>query len=402
MSRASSRGISTGLRIFLFIIKTLESYADPVMISESNKMSETVPRRRFVRYAAKGLSALALTLFLGRDNSVYGVNLQNDERSNQQFGKPVYTDFLDIISDERYNVCPIVEYESSYRPDKVNVLLRHDCDEDNGFGMTALDFYYNIRSTCYLRTSLESQNYYSIESVIDFYKLLEEEYGFEMGYHYEDVDYCGHPHDPNGNVVISDCVIGSFRKNLARLRKYLNIRTVTPHGGQWNYLLEQSPLGIRLFEECKVFSAYQIPSSRQVFHLGDTDNVAGFKEKGVRYFKEELEKHKPGDIVEILIHPHPRRWQYQTYRKPPDLIRREVPETNSFAPLYVSALLATVLALSKRKFGRPHHDTHTKSMPERLFNFRCSHRWNHTRKIKLLNRDGETGHPTQRTNPKAR
>ncbi len=262
--------------------------------------------------------------------------------------RPAYEDFLAILSDEKYSAYPVCEYASSYRPDKINILLRHDADFDSGIGMVLLDLDHSIRSTTYLRVYGDE---YKIEEVRDFYQKLER-LGFEVGLHQEDVDrifardgiqnvvsrirtdssipdkdkeilietvrgarydLTDEIRDELAKVLVTDDVIKLFKSDLELLHKYFDVRSVCEHGGTWNYLLERGPRWSVLSEESKVFSAYQIPFAKKMNfrYLSDVDS--GFSVRKLGYFKEELGKLNPGDITEILIHPYIYRWQYNTY-----------------------------------------------------------------------------------------
>lgn len=218
-----------------------------------------------------------------------------------------YEDFLTLLSNERYNVCPIVEYDSSYRPDKVNILLRHDMDYDNGYGMLELDYNHGFRSTSYLR--LHAEIYYVIQQVTKFYELLEK-HGFEVGYHYEVIEQT-----LKGSQIDWDAAERLFGEELGFLRQFFNVRSVCPHGGfanqpSRNYEFEQDDS--RLIE-FGVFSAYKIPFSREInFHYA-SDTSQDFASTGLDYFRKELGQAKVGDVVEVLVHPQPGRWNYRNY-----------------------------------------------------------------------------------------
>jgi hypothetical protein len=218
-----------------------------------------------------------------------------------------YGDFLAILTDERYNVSPIIEYDSSYRPDKVNVLLRHDMCYDNGYGMLELDYNHGFRSTSYLR--LHADIYYKIGEVTKFFQTLEK-YGFEVGYHYEVIDFT-----MKGSEVDFSAAEKLFADELSLLRQSFNIRSVTPHGGfsdapSENFEFEAD--GSRL-QKHDVFSAYNVPFSRPVNFYYLTDTSTEFVTTGLDYFKEGLAKAKAGEVVETLLHPLIGRWNYKYY-----------------------------------------------------------------------------------------
>lgn len=196
--------------------------------------------------------------------------------------RPSYREFLDYItSDRKYNVYPVCEYNSSYRQDKVNIILRHDLDFDNGCRMAELEVEYGIRSTYYLRLH---SNEYDIRDLIPFYQRLERE-GYEIGYRYEVVDLFLFSNETAGKV---------FEMELGYLRSYFNVRSVASHGGRYNYQF-RSWTNLDRYD---VISAYEIPLT---IHLADCSRQ--FAEKKLEYLVEELENLQPGDVAEVLIHP---------------------------------------------------------------------------------------------------
>ncbi len=219
-----------------------------------------------------------------------------------------YENFLRLLSDERYNVCPIIEYDSSYRPDKVSVLLRHDMDYDNGYGMLELDYNYGFRSTSYLR--LHAETYYIIEQVAKFYQLLEK-YGFEVGYHYEVIDQT-----MRRSVIDWNAAEKLFGEELSFLRQFFNVRSVCPHGGfanmpSRNFEFEEDKSRLAKFG---VFSARKIPFSREVNFNYLSDTHDDFASTGLEFFREGFGQARAGDVVEVLVHPQPGRWNYKGYR----------------------------------------------------------------------------------------
>ena len=197
---------------------------------------------------------------------------------------PEYEEFLKFISNDSFNVYPICEYQTSYRKDKINIVLRHDLDYDKGYEMAKLEQEYGIRSTYYLR--LHSDRY-AVSEVIPFYQELESK-GYEIGYHYEIVDLFPFDNDTAKKV---------FELELEYLRRYFNVRSAAPHGllfGGCSYQFEQWTD----LSDYNLISAYKIPMS---IYLSDWSQP--FWEKQIQYFIEELGKLKMGDTAEILIHP---------------------------------------------------------------------------------------------------
>lgn len=248
--------------------------------------------KTFIPYLLLGLiSSLSLTytIVLIQDQAAYS-KARSTFRSLGLIGEqenpslPEYKEFLKFISSDKFNVYPVCEYQTSYRKDKINIVLRHDVDYDKGYGMAELEQEYGIRSTYYLRLH---SNGYAIRDVIPFYQELEAK-GYEIGYHYEVVDLF-----PFNNETAKKV----FELELEYLRKYFNVRSAAPHGapfGGYNYQFEQWTD----LSDYNLISAYRIPMS---IYLSDWSQ--SFWEKKHQYFIEELEKLKTGDVVEILIHP---------------------------------------------------------------------------------------------------
>ena len=180
-------------------------------------------------------------------------------------------------------------------------------DYDNGYGMLELDYNHGIRSTSYLR--MHADPHYTIPQVTRFYQQLERS-KFEIGYHYEVVDFA-----LKGSVINWDAAEKLFGEELGFLRQYFDIRSVCPHGGfanlpSRNYEFEEDASRLGKFG---VFSARNIPFSRAVkFHyLSDTHS--DYASMGLGYFRAGLEKASAGDVVEVLVHPQPGRWNYKSY-----------------------------------------------------------------------------------------
>lgn len=225
-------------------------------------------------------------------------------------GHPNYEDFLKLISDRRFNVYPVCEYRTAYRKDKINIILRHDVDSvvahTTGFGMANLEERYGITSTYYLRLHSNSNAFYDstpkdsgiqdrgydIRTVIPFYQGLESK-GYEIGYHYEMVDLFLFSNQTARRV---------FESELNYLRQYFTICSAAPHGGTYNYQ----------FEEWGNLSQYHLISPYQIGVKVISDCCDAIPQLGsqwstpdgmVQYFAAYLNSLKPGDVVEILIHP---------------------------------------------------------------------------------------------------
>jgi len=251
------------------------------------------------RLVATLIAMTALSLIV----STYTPLKQHESTASAESPRPNYEEFLMIISDNKFNVYPIAEYNTSYKADRINILLRHDADFDVGYGMASLDQKHGVRSTFYVRLHAEE---YNLSKVMPFYKDLESK-GFEIGYHYEVVDLAMVGSSPNNEIARK-----LFRYELEYLRNFFNIRSVAAHGGVHNHKFREW----NDLREYGVISAYKIP-----FHKGNitylSDGGDQFKAERLDYFKAALEKLKSGDVVQILIHPHPPRWNYETDTKEP-------------------------------------------------------------------------------------
>jgi hypothetical protein len=232
---------------------------------------------------------------------------------------PLYSDFLDLISDrERYEVHPVAEYDSAYVPDKINILLRHDVDYSNGFDMAKMDYDMGFRSTSYLRV-FSSQipsapPQYEIDQVASTWQWFARHDRMEIGYHYDVMDETtmgfSRPTDMDQARVM-------FGQDLEHLRKYFEIRTVSAHGGSYNYLYESGDYTrTKNLEPYGVVSASYLPftafPSQNYFYLSDLEGQ-------VDYLKGKLLDREAGDVVQVLIHPFARRWSISGYLAPSSL-----------------------------------------------------------------------------------
>lgn len=161
----------------------------------------------------------------------------------------VYRDILNLLVEDRYNVFPVNEWDVAKRSDKVNIALRHDVcfNPFLAIKMAGEEIRRGIKSSYYLRVS----EAYDISNQVWAFKGLET-LGYEIGYHYDDVDKCA-------VKDVTECVVDSFKKNLNFLRGHFDIRSACPHGGKFNYTLDQSEDWNRLSKDVDVISAYHIP-----------------------------------------------------------------------------------------------------------------------------------------------
>jgi len=264
----------------------------------------------------------------------------------------LYVDLLGYFANnsDRYSVYSVGEYETAFQSDKVNIALRHDVDLVYGFEMANADVARrgNISSTFCLRVSSKDSPAvncpYSLRDDKEFRSFYQnvERNGMEIGYHYEAVDKIltidgvekvtariqSDDSIPPGikqaliflvsggmvpitseirkqlaRVLVTEDVISLFKSELGSMRGYFDkITTVAPHGGRFNYLVEESEKWDSLRNECGVISAYRIPLTR---YISDIDKKVknDFNGDLYQFVVTELEKYAPPARVEISAHP---------------------------------------------------------------------------------------------------
>jgi hypothetical protein len=231
----------------------------------------------------------------------------------------LYSDFLDLISDrDTYDVHTVEEYDSAYDSDKVNILLRHDVDYANGFDMAKMDYDMGFRSTSYLRVFSDQipsgPPEYGIDDVTSTWQWFVKHGRMEVGYHYDVMDETTvgltRPTD-------MDEARSLFGQNLGYLRKYFDVRTVSAHGGTYNYLYESGEYTrAKNLEPFGVVSASYLPFTafppQKYYYLSDLEGQ-------VDYLRNSLLQKEPGDVVQVLIHPFAQRWSVSEYLAPSSL-----------------------------------------------------------------------------------
>jgi len=229
---------------------------------------------------------------------------------------PLYSDFLDLISDrDVYDVHTVKEYDSAYDPDKINILFRHDVDYADGLDMVQMDYRMGFRSTNYLRVYSDlipsAPPEYLIQDVATMWQWFVEHGSMEIGYHYDVMDETTDGFTRPADV---DMARELFGQNIAFLRQYFDIETVSAHGGTYNYLYESgdfereenlTPFGV-VSAEYLPFTAF---APTEYSFLSDVDGQ-------LDYLRENLDILIPGDVVQILIHPFDPRWVVSPFVDP--------------------------------------------------------------------------------------
>ena len=148
--------------------------------------------------------------------------------------------------------------------------------------MTQIEKEKGICSTLFFRLHSEK---YSFKKIIPFIKKLAEE-GFEIGYHYEVLS------QTKGNT---EEALSLFSKELSDLREIAPIGVVAHHGDKYD---NHKIWALIDKEALDVWSAYDM---KRDIYLTDTGGNFMTRSNKQHIF-DLIEKAKPGDIVQILIH----------------------------------------------------------------------------------------------------
>jgi hypothetical protein len=181
-----------------------------------------------------------------------------------------------------------------------------------------------IKGTYYFRVLPQSYDETVIEQIANL--------GHEIGYHYEDVDLISQKSKAKGqklsNIELVDSAWESFKKNLAKMRRVAEVKTICMHGSPRfkydNKLLwdkyDYRELGI-------IGEPYLDIDFNEVFYLTDTGRrwdgyKVSIRDKITKYQKKWEEQglvfHTTQDIIntveenklpdQIMMTFHPQRW----------------------------------------------------------------------------------------------
>jgi hypothetical protein len=170
--------------------------------------------------------------------------------------------------------------------EKVNVFFRHDVDISllRTLKMARIEKEYGIRSTYFFRLHAER---YSFEDAKPIIKILADD-GFKIGLHYETLNVT------KGNTKKA---IELLEYDLHRLREVVPVHAVAAHG--------QTPHKNRdIWEEVDkatldISSAYDM---KRDMYLSDAGGKS-LRDKDGNYLFDRIYEAKPGQIVQVLIHP---------------------------------------------------------------------------------------------------
>lgn len=133
----------------------------------------------------------------------------------RDFTLDVYEELLQAGLDAGYEHVTVREYLTSETLPERFLIHRHDVDRkpENALAMARVEAEYGISSTYYFRTIEKTFRPQLIEGV--------EEFGHEVGYHYEDLDRA------DGDRTAAQRL---FEENLGCLREHATVDTVCMHG----------------------------------------------------------------------------------------------------------------------------------------------------------------------------
>ena len=131
----------------------------------------------------------------------------------QDFTLTTYKKLLQELLTNGYSFQTLQDFIQ--QPENKTLILRHDVDRKPGNSLVTAKIEKNagIRASYYFRIVKESYDESIIKQIAEM--------GHEIGYHYENLTTCG------GDFRL---VIGDFRLNLEKLRRFYPVKTICMHG----------------------------------------------------------------------------------------------------------------------------------------------------------------------------
>lgn len=204
-----------------------------------------------------------------------------------EYSSTRFKEFLVGLKSEQFSIISLDDYvEGRTDTEKVNVFLRHDVDISlpRTVKMAAIQKELGIQSTYFFRLHAEKYTFEEAQPIIK--KLAED--GFQIGLHYETL-----------SVTKGDKqkAIDLLRSDIERLRQVAPVSAVAAHGQKhyknrtiWDEVDRDS---------LHVFSAYDM---KYDMYLSDAGGKR-LSEKDGKYLFNRIYEAKPGQIVQVLIHP---------------------------------------------------------------------------------------------------
>ena len=198
-----------------------------------------------------------------------------------------FKEFLEGITSDDFTIISLDDYEKKLlNPDKVNVFFRHDVDISlsRTLKMAKIEKEYDIQSTYFFRLHAER---YSFEKAKPIIRKLAND-GFKIGLHYETL-----------SVAKGDTkeAIELLENDLRKIREIAPVYAVAAHGQRiyknrdiWKEV-DRATL--------KVSSAYDM---KYDMYLSDAGGKS-LRDKDGNYLFDRIYEAKPGQIVQVLIHP---------------------------------------------------------------------------------------------------
>lgn len=199
--------------------------------------------------------------------------------------------FLDGIKTDQFSIRSFEDYTSGTLDDtRVNVIIRHDVDIslDRTKKIAEMENTLGISSTFFFRLHAER---YSFEEAIPVIRKLADD-GFRIGLHYETLGVT------KGNL---EEAVELLETEIEEIRKVVTVSVVAAHGQKqfknrtiWEYVDKA---------KIRVSSAYDM---KYDMYLSDAGGKS-LRDKTGKYLFERVYEAKPGQVVQVLIHPD---WWY--------------------------------------------------------------------------------------------
>jgi hypothetical protein len=133
-----------------------------------------------------------------------------------------YKELLKTLLSQGYRF--LTFQESLSKSGKKFIVIRHDVDRlpANSLRFARIEAEYGIRGTYYFRVVKESWDKDVIREIAGM--------GHEVGYHYEDMNWCAVHGMQYGEEELANLAIETFQENLEKLRQIVPVKTICMHG----------------------------------------------------------------------------------------------------------------------------------------------------------------------------
>jgi len=198
-----------------------------------------------------------------------------------------FREFLEVIKSDDFEIISFDDYENGHiSMDKVNVILRHDVDISlsRTKKMAETQKELGIHSTYFFRLHAEK---YTFEEAVPIIKKLADD-GFGIGLHYETLSLA------EGDRKKA---IDLLERDIGVLREIAPVRVVAAHG-QKGYKNREIWIDVDK-SSLSISSAYDMEND---LYLSDAGGKR-LRGKNGKYLFDRIYEAKPGQIVQVLIHP---------------------------------------------------------------------------------------------------